>query len=288
MDKSGVWIIGDGAAGLAEAAVEAVGAAPRCRIAWDEPPPGGSVLLVEAEGADAEALAAALPRLAGWDQPVVVVMEEAQVDLVAGHLLGGQVELLCHPSPTERIAALAVALRLSGQVPTHLGENEAARLAQFRAQVARIADTLARLAREEPLPPDAAKVADRELGYAAPPLEGDRVDPQALRRLIRARRQRERQFGMGLFEDPAWDMMLDLYAAHLEDTKVSVSSLCIAAAVPPTTALRWIGRMISAGLFLRAADPEDRRRALMTLTDRARTGMAAYHATLAAAGLPLV
>jgi hypothetical protein len=40
-----------------------------------------------------------------------------------------------------------------------------------------------------------------------------------------------------LFADPGWDILLDLYAARQEGKQVSVSSLCIAAAVPPTTAL---------------------------------------------------
>ena len=58
-------------------------------------------------------------------------------------------------------------------------------------------------------------------------------------------------------------MLLDLYAAELEGAQVSVSSLCIAAAVAPTTALRWIGRMTEAGLFVRQPDPFDRRRAFL-------------------------
>src|SRR3546814_1843272 len=41
--------------------------------------------------------------------------------------------------------------------------------------------------------------------------------------------------------DPAWDMLLDLYLAAERNTRpVSISSLCIASAVPATTALRWI------------------------------------------------
>ena len=42
-----------------------------------------------------------------------------------------------------------------------------------------------------------------------------------------------------LFGDPAWDMLLDLTAARAEHTRVSVTSLCIASAVPPTGAPGW-------------------------------------------------
>ena len=46
-------------------------------------------------------------------------------------------------------------------------------------------------------------------------------------------------FGEGLFADPAWDIMLDLFAARIEGKDITVSSAGIAACVPPTTALRW-------------------------------------------------
>ncbi|MGJ3628472.1 hypothetical protein AB5I41_18845 [Sphingomonas sp. MMS24-JH45] len=57
-------------------------------------------------------------------------------------------------------------------------------------------------------------------------------------------------------------MLLDLFAAELERARVSVSSLCIAAAVAPTTALRWIGRMASenAGARPRSRRPSPRLR----------------------------
>ena len=83
-----------------------------------------------------------------------------------------------------------------------------------------------------------------------------------------------------LFGDPAWDMLLDLTAARAEHTRVSVTSLCIASGVPPTTALRWIGQMTDAGLLCRVEDETDRRRAFITLTDKAADAMARYFAEL--------
>src|SRR3546814_5360350 len=59
-----------------------------------------------------------------------------------------------------------------------------------------------------------------------------------------------------------------LMAAHLSGQRVSVSSLCIAAAVPATTALRWIRALTDHGLFLRQADPSDGRRVFIALSDR--------------------
>ncbi|WP_165322119.1 winged helix DNA-binding protein [Rhizorhabdus phycosphaerae] len=102
------------------------------------------------------------------------------------------------------------------------------------------------------------------------------LDAAAIRDMIRARRMREHLFGHGLFADPAWDILLDLTAARLEGRAVAVSSLCIAAAVPATTALRWIKQLTDAGLLRRVADPEDGRRVFIELTDRAARAMGDY------------
>ena len=104
----------------------------------------------------------------------------------------------------------------------------------------------------------------------------DRQRAKAVRRMLRQRRMREQYFPADLFADPAWDMLLDLYAARLERQPVSVSSLCIAAAVPATTALRWIKTMTDAGLFLREADPLDGRRIFIALSEGAAEAMARY------------
>ena len=94
------------------------------------------------------------------------------------------------------------------------------------------------------------------------------------------RRRREAIVGLDIFAEPAWDMLLDLYAARLERQPVSVSSLCIAAAVPATTALRWIKTMTDAGIFLREADPQDGRRIFIALSDGANEAMARYFEAL--------
>ena len=78
-------------------------------------------------------------------------------------------------------------------------------------------------------------------------------------------------------------MLLDLLQAELAQHRVPVSSLCIAAAVPATTALRWIKSMTDAGLFLRRADPHDGRRVFVELSPGASEGMRRYFGELSAA-----
>lgn len=108
----------------------------------------------------------------------------------------------------------------------------------------------------------------------------ERQRAKAVRRMLRQRRVREQYFPADLFADPAWDMLLDLYAARLERQPVSVSSLCIAAAVPATTALRWIKTMTDADIFVREADPHDGRRIFIALADGACEAMARYFEAL--------
>ena len=101
-------------------------------------------------------------------------------------------------------------------------------------------------------------------------------DPRRIRALIRKRQARARFFEAELFADPAWDILLDLTAARAEGRRVSVTSLCIASGVPPTTALRWIAQMTRQGLLRREEDLVDRRRAFIALSGSAVEAMARY------------
>jgi len=69
---------------------------------------------------------------------------------------------------------------------------------------------------------------------------GDALDVsiETVRTVIRARRLRGHYLSEELFAGSAWDMLLDLLQSELTRLRVPVSSLCIAAAVPATTALR--------------------------------------------------
>ncbi|OYU15082.1 MAG: hypothetical protein CFE37_07655 [Alphaproteobacteria bacterium PA4] len=128
------------------------------------------------------------------------------------------------------------------------------------AEAQRIAEALNRLAAEE----------------RQQPIDTSPVDAALVRRLIRVRRERDRWFPAEIFADPAWDMLLDLIAARMEGKTVPVSSLCIASAVPTSTALRWVRSLQEAGLFLRHTDPGDARRSYITLSDTAAAAMLAW------------
>lgn len=85
------------------------------------------------------------------------------------------------------------------------------------------------------------------------------------RSIVRQRRLRDQMLGIAMFGEPAWDMLLDLFVAHEEKVPISVSSLGIAAAVPNSTALRWITLMVAEGILVRRNDPDDGRRTWISL-----------------------
>lgn len=114
------------------------------------------------------------------------------------------------------------------------------------------------------------------LGHTTSGADDAGVTALRVRRLLKVRRAREEFFEPGLFADPAWDILLESYAAYLLQQRNSISALCDAASVPPTTALRWLNKLEQEGLLLRRDDPLDRRRTWMELTPAAAAAMRRY------------
>jgi DNA-binding MarR family transcriptional regulator len=127
-----------------------------------------------------------------------------------------------------------------------------------------------------------AALADRLVGQnmATPASAGGVLESDCVAFLegqFRIRRLRARHLqGLSLGE-PAWDILLDLAVAHYWRRETSVTSLCIAADVPSTTALRWINGMTKAGLIVRRPCLRDGRRSFLAIAP------ATYQAMLALA-----
>lgn len=203
----------------------------------------------------------------------VVSVSADVLDPVVAQLAEPGVELIANAGDAERVAALATILgsREMRERFADVGTDRSAeRLRQLSDEVSRIAATLARLSAGPGSPPRGL-----ELVPAAdlPPLAIETV-----RNVIRARRLRARYFPEDLFADPAWDMLLDLLQAEIAQLRVPVSSLCIAAAVPATTALRWLKTLVSKGVFIRRADPHDGRRVFVELAPEASQALRRYFA----------
>lgn len=267
--EAGVRPLGDGALADAERV--------HARVVWCE--------LGDGERDGAEPLLEAVRRGAEADRwTAVIAAPAARLDEVAARAWHAAVDVLLDAGPFERAASLAAALAVANRRGTPNlheggGRAEAERLRRLTEEVGRIAHTLARISGEPVAglrPPAASRVA------SAPP------KAEFVRAVVRARRLRTQFFDTELFADPAWDMLLDLYAARLDQHRVAVSSLCIASAVPATTALRWIKTLTDRGLFVRRADPTDGRRVFIELADGAADALTAYFAELErqAAGTP--
>jgi DNA-binding MarR family transcriptional regulator len=192
----------------------------------------------------------------------------------------GAVELIVDADEAERIAALAVTIarqRAIIGVADVASDRSSERLRQLSEEVSRIASTLARLSSGPGMP---ARRPEPAIAGDAPPLS-----VEVVRNVIRARRLRSRYFAEDLFADPAWDMLLDLLQAEIAQLRVPVSSLCIAAAVPATTALRWLKTLVSQGIFIRRADPHDGRRVFVELSRESSHALRRYFAEVGQAAV---
>lgn len=217
--------------------------------------PGADCLLLAAE--DLTHIAIDMVARAGLPLVLAVAADgvppPAWIDLADGFVL---------PTDDDAMAAAVlqhVIMPVSSYTVAELTDGTARTINALSAEAGRIADQLARLAAEQRAGPD--------------PIA---VDARLVRRIIKLRRDRERYFPAEIFADPAWDMLLDLTAARLEGKRVPVSSLCIAAAVPTTTALRWIRSLTEAGLLDRYTDPSDARRSHIEIAETAATAMLTY------------
>ncbi len=91
------------------------------------------------------------------------------------------------------------------------------------------------------------------------------------RRILRLRRKREAVLDAALFADPAWDILLDLLVADADGRTVSVGDVCLAAAVPATTGLRWLQALAERGYVQISRHDYDGRRRVVCLAPEARS-----------------
>jgi DNA-binding MarR family transcriptional regulator len=147
-------------------------------------------------------------------------------------------------------------------------------------------------ARAEEIATRLAAIA-QEVGALPGTMDTNRAEPSEsspaafARTLLRERRMREAEFPREMLGEPVWDMLLDLFAAHEEGKRVSISSACIASGVPATTALRYIAAMEGAGLLAREASSTDKRTTHLELSCATRLKMTGLLLRMARArGLP--
>ncbi|HZF43726.1 MAG TPA: MarR family winged helix-turn-helix transcriptional regulator [Sphingomonadaceae bacterium] len=92
--------------------------------------------------------------------------------------------------------------------------------------------------------------------------------------IYRFRRCRDAVFDELAFSDPSWDILLDLFIADGRGRKISVSSACIGAASPSTTALRYLSNLVALDLVRRVESEQDARVVNVELTPTGRRKVA--------------
>jgi hypothetical protein len=95
---------------------------------------------------------------------------------------------------------------------------------------------------------------------AAQPAIGFGNAPQSVSgRLVHAicelRRSRQQFFPGKLLGDGMWDVLLRLYAAHLDQHRLSISRLTRETGIAATTVLRWLASLEQNGEHQRTVDP---------------------------------
>lgn len=112
---------------------------------------------------------------------------------------------------------------------------------------------------------------------ARPPRAPGALILENARATMRRRMLRRQLLGAEeLFGEPAWDMLLDLFVHECEGRRLSMSSLCTAAAIPESSAMRLAQRLCDAGLLLRFPDPADGRRSFMQIAPETAHRLRAY------------
>lgn len=137
-------------------------------------------------------------------------------------------------------------------------------------EISRVLEETARLLRQH---------ADQS-SRALEPAPGTReaVTGASVRSVIAMRWLRREYLG---FEagDADWSMMLELLAAYLEGRSVSQTRLGVSAGVSQSMALRVTRRMLMRGVFVKRADPNDRRFLLVSLSSTTAERMQAHLAS---------
>ena len=92
-------------------------------------------------------------------------------------------------------------------------------------------------------------------------------------RIARLRKKKASLFDPGIFSEPAWDMMLDLFVEEAMGRDVPLTSVAVASRVPLTTALRYLKVMEGQQLVRRFPHSKDGRVSHVRLTEDALVRM---------------
>jgi DNA-binding MarR family transcriptional regulator len=94
--------------------------------------------------------------------------------------------------------------------------------------------------------------------------------------VLEQRRLRRKFLPGELFHEPAWDMLLALFASRDDRMPMNIKALVSMSDAPVTTSQRWIEHLHKLKLIDRVTDPTDRRRVEISLSYTGDQQMKAY------------
>lgn len=112
---------------------------------------------------------------------------------------------------------------------------------------------------------DAVRRSESLFGYGAD-----------VRSILHLRQMRAMYMPADWFSDPAWDLLLHLYQAHLDGQEMTVGDLIDQTGLKPTTASRWLDCIANRDWLSRRRCEQDHRRIFVELTPKGATAMDNY------------
>lgn len=91
--------------------------------------------------------------------------------------------------------------------------------------------------------------------------------------ILTALRARDAIFGANLFSDPAWDLLLELYAAKLGGRRMTLQDVALAIDIPESTTARWATVLKERQLVMTDIEYDDPHRHWMVLTPEGASRM---------------
>jgi len=94
--------------------------------------------------------------------------------------------------------------------------------------------------------------------------------------VLSSRLVREQYFQRDLFGEPAWEILLALYAIDDSGARFTISKLAECINAPLSTVVRWVKTLEEQSLVSRVDHPTDRRIIFVRLLDKGRKAMDDY------------
>lgn len=96
---------------------------------------------------------------------------------------------------------------------------------------------------------------------------------KAVASILTLRNRRAKHLDASLFGEPAWDMLLTLFKAHLSRTDLTVEQVCRSGCPYESTARRWLAVLVDHGLVEVAREGRDELLRTVCLTEQGGIGM---------------